>query len=414
MKTADLLIVNASELVVLYGSKSPRRGREMSELGVINDGALAIRNGKISAVGVTSAIKNEFKTSKTIDAKGKVVTPGLIDAHTHLIFAGSREKEFELRIKGTSYLDIAKAGGGINATVEKVRKTSKKELKAIAKRRLAEMLKLGTTTAEVKSGYGLNLDDEIKCLEIVKELNKEQPITIVPTFMGAHDVPPEFKNRTGEYVNFICDKVIPIIAKKKLAKFCDIFCEDVVFDIAESRQVLTTAKKFGLIPKIHADEFKPIGGTELAVELEASSAEHLLNITDRGILALKNSSTIAVLMPATAFFLGGKYAPARRLMEENIPVAIASDFNPGSSMTYNMQLVMTIACTQMKMLPSEALTAATINAAHSLLVGDKIGSLEPGKAADIVIWDAPSYRYISYHFGENHVWAVIKNGKRVV
>jgi len=414
---ADLLIVHAAELATLGGSPAPRRGRDQADAGIIPDGAVAVVAGKVAAVGPTDAILREFKAKKaeTIDASGKLVTPGLVDPHTHLIFAGSREDEFERRLQGASYMDIAQAGGGILSTVDKVREASKAQLVKLARPRLRAMVAHGTTTAEAKSGYGLSTADEIKCLEAVRDLAKLEPVDLVPTFMGAHEVPREYANRRTEYVDFVINEMIPAVAEKRLARFCDVFCEVGVFSIDQSRAVLEAGRKAGLAPKIHAEEFKSIGGAELAAEVGAVSADHLMMVSDRGIRALKRGPTVAVLLPGTTYFLGGTtYAPARRMIEEGLPVALGTDFNPGSCMTPNLQAILSIACTQLKMTPAEALVAATINAAFACGVAEFVGSLEPGKRADLVVWTAPSVRYLCYQFGVNQAEAVIKGGKRVV
>ncbi len=384
----------------------------MADTGTIADGAVAIKKGRIVAVGASPAILKEYKAAKKIDAKGRLVTPGLVDAHTHLVFAGSRENEFEMRIKGASYMDIAKAGGGILSTVDRVRATTKESLADETRGRLRKMLAHGTTTAEVKSGYGLSTEHEIKCLEVIEKLAKTESMDLVPTFMGAHAVPREFAGRQGQYVDYIVKEMIPAVGARKLARFCDVFCEVGVFTVDEAKRILLAAKEAGMGAKLHAEEFKACGGTELAAELGAVSCDHLMAITERGIRLLKGKSTVAVLLPATSFFLAtGKYAPARKLIQEGVPVALGSDCNPGSSPTFNMQIVMTLACTQLRMTPAEALSAATINAAHAIGAGSLVGTLEPGKIADLVIWDAPSIAYLPYAFGSNLAATVIKAGR---
>lgn len=415
MSSADHVVLNIGELVTCAGERRARTGKEMTELGIVKDAGVAIQKGRILGVGPSAAIQKEFKSRKVLDAGGRCATPGLVDAHTHLVFAGSRVDEFEMKIRGVSYLDIAKAGGGIVSTVRKTREASKADLAATARVWLRRMLAYGTTTAEVKSGYGLTTADEVKQLEVVRELAKREEVTLVPTFLGAHETPPELQGRRSEYVRVVVEEMIPEIGRRGLAKFCDVFCEVGVFSVEESRRILEAGKQAGMAPKVHAEEFKACGGAELAVEMGAASADHLVAVTDRGIRMLKGSGVVAVLLPGTAFFLGtGRYAPARQMMEEGVCVALGSDFNPGSSMTFNLPLILSIACTQMKMLPAEALCATTINAAYAIGLGGEIGSIEPGKQADLVIWDAPDHRHIPYVVGVNLVWTVLKGGRRVV
>ncbi len=416
MKKADLLIVNAAELATMAGPLGPRRGKDLAGNGVIADGAVAVLEGVVAATGTTAEITSTWLAGEgdVIDAKGRLVTPGLVDPHTHLVFGGSREDEFEQRIRGKTYEEIAKAGGGINSTVERTRKATREELVASARTRLRGMLAHGTTTVEAKSGYGLTLADELKCLEVVRELSETESVDLVPTFMGAHEIPREYAARREEYVDQVIREMIPEVAKRRLAVFCDVFCEPGVFSADQAKRILEAGTKAGLKPKIHAEEFKASGGAELAVELGAVSADHLMAITERGIRSMKKGATVAVLLPGTSYFLGGtKYAPARVLVDEGVPVALGSDFNPGSCMTYNLQAVLSIACTQLRMLPSEALSAATINAAHACGVGDWVGSLEPGKRADLVVWEAPSVRYLAYQFGVNQARVVVKAGRRI-
>lgn len=384
-------------------------------LGLITDGTLVLRDGMVEWVGPTSQLPPLENDADTIwlDCAGKVVLPGFIDSHTHLLFAGSRVDEFEQRLRGMSYAAIAERGGGILSTVERVRRSSKEELKALARPRLRRMVQNGVTTVEVKSGYGLTPRDEIKCLEAIAELNVEGPCELVPTFLGAHAVPPEYRADREGYLHSLCTEMLPEIARQGLADFCDVFCETGVFSIAESRRILMRARDLGLRLKLHADELSPLGGAELAAELGAVSADHLLCVTDAGIDALAKSGTVATLLPGTAFFLGVAYAPARRLIERGVAVALASDCNPGTCMTENLPLLGTMACTQMGMWPSEVLTALTHNAAAALGRADRLGSLTPGKQADVLICAVADYREIFYHFGMNHVERVYKCGRLV-
>jgi imidazolonepropionase len=382
-------------------------------LSVREHATLFVRDGRVASIGNGDVIPPLPPDTEIIDASGKVVLPGFIDSHTHLLFAGSREDEFEQRLQGRSYQEIAAHGGGINATVQRVRAASKEELKALARPRLERFLRFGVTTIEVKSGYGLSLTDEIKCLEAIAELNAEGPVELVPTFLGAHAVPREFRDDQAGYVDLLVNEMLPEVARRHLSDFCDVFCETGVFSIAESERILGRARDLRLKLKLHADELTPLGGAELAARLGAVSADHLLCITDAGIDALAAAGTVATLLPGTAFFLGMPYAPARKLIERGVPVALASDCNPGICPTENLPLIGTMACTQMKMLPSEVVTALTHNAATAVGRADRIGSIEVGKQADLVIYDVPDYRHLFYHFGVSHVWRVIKRGRVV-
>ncbi len=386
----------------------------MRDLAVIENGAVLIRDDTIAWAGPTTDLPPLPPDTQEIDATGKTVLPGLVDSHTHLIFAGTREDEFELRLQGVSYQDIATRGGGINATVRRVREASREQLKELARRRLDRMLAFGITTVEVKSGYGLSPADEIKCLEVIAELNRENPCDLVPTFLGAHEVPAEYRQDREAYLRLVIEQMLPEVAGRGLAEFCDVFCEQGVFSVAESERLLHAAAGHGLKRKIHADEFTPLGGAELAARVGATSADHLLHVTDAGIEALAAAGTVATLLPGTAFFLGLPYGPARRLIDRGLPVALASDCNPGSCMTENLPLIGSVACTQMKMLPAEVITALTLNAAAALGRSDRIGSIEAGKQADLLVCDVPNYKLLLYHFGVNHVGTVIKSGQVVV
>jgi imidazolonepropionase len=413
-ESPQLVIRNAAQLVRVTQQGEPeQRGQAIRQLAVIENGTVVARNGKIEWVGHSARGNSIPLNARTINATGKVVLPGFIDSHTHLIFAGTREDEFEQRLEGRTYQEISARGGGINATVRRVREAAKEELKALARPRLDRLLRFGVTTVEVKSGYGLTLADEIKCLEAIAELNAEGPLELVPTFLGAHAVPPEYRSNREGYLRLLVDEMLPETAKSGLARFCDVFCETGVFDLAESEKILARARDLGFQLKLHADELTPLGGAELAARLRAVSADHLLCITDAGIDALAVSGTVATLLPGTAFFLGLPYAPARKLIERGVRVALASDCNPGTCPTENLPLVGAMACTQMKMLPAEVVTALTLNAAAALGCSDRLGSIGVGKQADLIICDVPDYRHLFYHFGVNHVWRVIKRGRVV-
>ena len=408
----DLIIRNAAELLTLSPSIKDESG-----LGIIRNGAVGVRAGQIVWIGETGRIHDELEMSPDghgIDASGKVVMPGLIDAHTHLVFGGSREREFEQRIQGLSYLEIAERGGGILSTVEATRKASFDELFSSGKKRLNRMLSKGVTTIEAKSGYGLSLQDELKILRVIKALNEAHPIDIVPTFLGAHTIPKEFKNDRTRYVDLIIQEMIPRVAEEGLAEFCDVFCEEKAFGLEESRRILEAGKRHGLKPKIHADQLSPGGGAELAAEVEAFSADHLEYVSPFGIDRMAEKGVVAVLLPGASFFLSMKrYPPAREMIEKGVTVALATDFNPGSSMTESLPLMMTMGCTLYKMIPGEVIRAATIQAARSIGRGDQIGTLDPGKRADLQVLDIPNYRYLPYHFGVDHAEWVIKKGRTV-
>ena len=412
MKSADLIIKNASELLTLSSSTGDESG-----LGIIRNGAVGVTGAKITWVGDTNRIHDEIELSPAgleIDASGKVAMPGLIDSHTHLIFAGSRELEFEQRIRGFSYLEIAERGGGILSTVEATRKASSDELFSLGKKRLDRMLSKGITTIEAKSGYGLSLGDELRILRVIKALNGGHPIDLVPTFLGAHTLPGEFKNDRTRYVDQVVREMIPEVAAEGLAEFCDVFCEEKAFSLEESRIILEAGKRHGLKPKIHADQLSPGGGAELAADVGASSADHLEYISSTAITRMAEKGVTAVLLPGASFCLSmKKYPPAREMIEGGVSVSLATDFNPGSSMTESLPLMMTMGCTLYKMLPREVIQATTIHAAKSMGKERQIGSLEIGKQADLLLLDIPNYRYLPYHFGVDHTETVIKKGKVV-
>jgi imidazolonepropionase len=410
MTDLDLIIKNAVELLTLSPSF-----KEESGLGIIHHGAVGIKKGRIFWVGKTEEISGKFSLSRDgreIDTTGKVVMPGLIDAHTHLIFAGSRENEFEQRIKGLSYQEIAGRGGGILSTVEATRDASFDQLLSLGKKRLDRMLSKGVTTVESKSGYGLSLQDEIKILRVMKALQESHPIDIVPTFLGAHTIPKEFREDRAHYVNLLTEEMIPKVAQERLAEFCDVFCEEKAFTLEESKRILETGKRYGLKPKIHADQLSPGGGAELAAEVLAYSADHLEYVSPEGIRKMAEKGVTAVLLPGASFFLSmKKYPPARDMIEEGVTVSLATDLNPGSSMTESLPMMMTMGCTMYKLLPKEVIKATTIHAAKSMGREKEIGSLEVGKQGDILLLDIPNYRYLPYHFGVDHAVTVIKKGK---
>jgi len=405
MKTVDLIIKNANELITLKGANRPRVGKEMKDLGIIQKGSIAIKEGKIMDVG-----KNlEYNAKKTIDASGKTVIPGFVDPHTHVVYAGSREFELDMKLKGLSYIDILKQGGGIFYTVDKTRKASEKQLIDESKQRLDIMLRFGTTTCEAKTGYGLDTKNEIKMLNVIKKLDEIHPIDIIPTFLGAHAVPKEYQS--NEYTDIIINEMLPKV--KKLAKFCDVFCERDVFSIEQSREILEASKEYGLVPKIHADEIVDTGGASLAAEINAISADHLLMSSDNGLEEMARKGIVGVLLPGTPFSLMQKnYARARKMIKLGVPIALATDLNP-NCWTENMQFMIQLACLNMKMTPAEAIVSATFNAACAIGIQNKVGSLEKGKQADILILDCPNYKFIPYHFGINLAKTVIKNGKIV-
>jgi imidazolonepropionase len=409
-----LVLRNAAQLVGVTGPDETRTaGPAMSELGVIPDGAVVIEGEAITWVGPTAKLPPPPPGAEVLDVTGRVVMPGLVDSHTHLIFAGSRADEWEQRLRGRTYQEISARGGGIRSTVEQVRRASRDELKALARPRLRRLLEFGVTTVEVKSGYGLTPADERKCLEAVADLNAEGPLELVPTFLGAHAVPPEYRDDRAGYLRLLCDEMLPEVARCGLAEFCDVFCEAGAFGLAESKRVLRAARSLGLRSKLHADELTALGGAELAAEVGATSADHLLCVSDAGIEALAKSGTVATLLPGTAFFLGVDYAPARRLIERGAAVALASDCNPGTCPTENLPLVGAMACARMGMLPAEALNALTLNGAAAVGRGERLGSLAVGKQADLVVLSVPDYRHLFYHFGVNHVWRVVKRGRVV-
>ncbi len=411
---ADVLIKNASELVTARGAVGyPKTKQNMEDLGIIRNGAVAMDGGQIVAVGETDEIVATIERAKTvIDATDRIVLPGFVDCHTHLVFGGSREDEFIQKIEGKSYLEIMKGNGGIFSTVEKTREAlaCARTLMNRAGAFLNKMLIYGTTTAEIKTGYGLSTESELGLLKIIAGLKESQPVDIVSTFLGAHAFPKEYENRKADYIQLVLG-MLERIKTEGLAEYCDVFVEVGAFSATEARTILEQARKQGLKLKLHAGEFNDIGGAELGAELGATSTDHLDHISQKGIELMAEKNTIGVLLPGVPFHLmTNRYAPARRLIEAGVPIALATDFNPGSCPTLSMQMIIALACRQLKMTPAEAINAATINAAYALDRGDKIGSIEVGKRADIIVVDIPRYQQLPYWFGVNLVSRVIKNG----
>lgn len=402
----SLLIHNIGQLATPFGNQA-KAGALQGEILWLEDAYILIRDGLIADIGQG---KPDLKAEREIDAGGCLVTPGLVDAHTHLVFGGWREHELPMKLQGTPYLDILAQGGGILSTVRATRAASEEELKSKALKALSGMLRHGTTTCEAKSGYGLDLETEIKQLRVAEALNKAQPIRLVSTFMGAHALPKEYKGDREAYITLLTDHILPEVASQKLALFCDVFCETGVFSPDETRRVLLAAQALGMRSKIHADEINAIGGSELAGEIGAISAEHLIAASDEGIAAMAHGGVIACLLPATSFYLGKPYARARDMMTQGIPLCVATDFNPGSCPSFNLQLAMNLACWHYRLLPAEVLTAVTLNAAAAIGLEKETGTLEAGKRADIVLWNADNLDYIFYRFGENLVSRVIKDG----
>ncbi|WP_257348460.1 imidazolonepropionase [Pseudalkalibacillus decolorationis] len=418
MNQKPLFIRNASQLVTLEGSSEvPLTGEKMEQLHIIEGGSVWLEDGVIQFVGkdveVEKAYKNRLDEAEIIDASGKLVTPGLVDPHTHLVHAGSRENEFNMRLQGASYMEIMNNGGGIHSTTSATRKADHQTLFDESKKRLDQFLTHGVTTVEAKSGYGLTLEDEMKQLEVAGQLHENHQIDIVRTFMGAHAVPAEYKENPEAFVDYVINEMIPEVARRELAEFNDVFCERGVFTPEQSKRILEAGVEHGLPAKIHADEIEPYEGAELAASVGAVSAEHLLKASDKGIKMLAEKGVIAVLLPGTAFFLMAESANGRKMIDAGVPVALSTDCNPGSSPTVSMPLIMNLGCLKMGMTPAEVLSAATINAAHAINRGKEIGSLEKGKKADVTIFDVPNYMGLQYRYGVNHVETVIKEGSVV-
>ncbi len=413
----NIFIRNARQLLTCAG-KAPKRGIYLRDLKMLLDGAVAIEDGIITEVGPTSVLEQKLADKfssmewEIIDASDKVVLPGYVDPHTHALFVGSREDEFEKRIEGKTYMDILLGGGGILNTVNKVRKSTEDDLIRETIPRLDNMVKQGTTTCEIKSGYGLDTENELKMLRAIRRLQEYHPVEVASTFLGAHAIPPEYLKKRPEFTEYVLEEMLPRVAEEGLAEFCDVFCEEKVFPLEDTRRILEKAKALGMKLKIHADEIDAVGGSALAIELGAVSADHLLQTDDETIRKFAESDTIAVLLPGTAYSLMSEsYARARKMIEEGTAIALATDCNPGSCYTESMPTIMSIACMRMKLLPSEAINAATINAACAIGRQDRIGSIEPGKQADIQICEIPDYKHLVYHFGVSHVRMVIKKGR---
>ena len=408
---SKLLIKNIGRLQTPVGNCS-HCGTQQGENQKLERAAVLIEDGRIKAILSDGNLPQE-EADATIDAQGNLVTPGLVEGHTHLVFGGYRQGEIPLKLKGAGYLDILRAGGGILDTVQKTRDASEQELYQKSRGFLDEMLRLGVTTCEAKSGYGLDLDTEVKMLSVIRDLDASHPMDLVATFMGAHAVPPEYEGRGDAYIELLCQEMIPYVKEHGLAEFCDVFCEDSVFDVKQSRRYLQCARDHGLGLKIHADEIEEIGGSQLAGQMGAVSAEHLIAIGEKGMDAMAAAKTTAMLLPATSFYLGKDYAPAREMIRRGIPVAIASDFNPGSCPSLNLQFAINLGYLKYKMTPEEILTAVTINPACAIGRGSQVGTLEVGKQADLVIWDAPDLEMLCYRFGSNLALRVIKKGELV-
>lgn len=412
---ADLILKNIGKLVTMQGSSSFRVKEEMNKINIIENAYIAVKNGKILAIGVGDEFGNLCgEDTKIHDAEGLLVTPGLIDSHTHLIHGGSRENEFSMKLNGVPYIEILNNGGGILSTVKATKEVSEEALYKKAKKSLDRMLEFGVTTVEEKSGYGLELNTEIKQLEVARALDKNHPVDLVHTFLGAHAVPEEYKENHKAYIDILVDVMMPKIKDMGLAEFCDVFCEKGVFTIEESEYILQKAKEIGYKLKIHADEIESLGGAELAAKLGCVSADHLMAASDEGIKMMAENNVVANILPATSFNLNKNYADCRKMIDMGAIVSLSSDYNPGSCPSENLQLVMQLGCLHLKMTPNEVLTAVTINAAYAIDRADKIGSIEVGKNADFVVFDARNVEYLMYHFGINHTKKVYKNGNLVV
>jgi imidazolonepropionase len=412
---ADILIVNAEELVTIGGNNQrPKVGKQMRELEIIRDGAVAVREGKIAAVGKTREVTKNFRGDYILSAKGRTVLPGFVDPHTHLVFSGSREDEFQMRVEGASYLEILNSGGGTLRTAKESRKARLEKLVELGLERLDTMVAHGTTTIEAKSGYGLTTEDELKILLATRRLNRLHSVKLIATFMGAHVPPIEYKNSVEEYVDLIIEQMIPRITRQGLAEFCDVLCEKGAFNLEQSKRILSAGKKYGLVPKIHADQLTRLGGAEVAVDVEAASADHLDYSSTEGIKSMAQKGVVGVLLPASNFsMLTNRYPNARLMIDTNVPVALGTDFN-ANCWVKSQQTIISMACHLLRMTPAEAISATTINAAHAVNRAKDVGSLEVGKTADIAVLNVPNHRFLGYSFGANLVEKVVANGRLVI
>jgi imidazolonepropionase len=412
-KDTSVLVRGARQLVTLRGSVGPRRGAALRELGIIQDGAVLIQDGMIAALGPSRRVENlsAARRAREIDASGKVVAPGFVDSHTHLVCGPPRLADYEMRLAGATYLEVAKRGGGILSTVRAIREMPIRALVLQARRTVEGFIRHGTTTIEAKSGYGLDESAERKMLRAIRALDGK-PLDLVPTYLGAHVVPPEYRGREDAYVDWMCAQLMPKLRRRNLARFVDVYCEPGAYTVAQARRYLEAARDLGFELKVHAEQFSRSGGTLLAVETGAASADHLDHVNEEDIHALAGCATVATLLPGASFHLGiDRYAPARKMIEAGVAVALATDFNPGTSPTYSMPMVLSLACSQMAMTPAEALAAATVNAAHAIGRAHAVGAIEAGKQADLVLFNVPDYREIPYHFGVNLVAMTIKKGR---
>lgn len=413
----DLLLHSAGALITAPAGSGPLRGGDLDRPLLLEDAAVACVDGRIVAVGATADVLAscpEREAATVIDVRGHLLAPGFVDAHTHLPFAGFREMEFEARARGLSYEEVAARGGGIQTSVRALRGVAEADLTEVVRRRLSRLLAQGTTTVEAKSGYGLDLTEERKQLRALRAAAADSACGVIPTFLGAHEFPEAYRERREEYVALLCEEMIPAIAADHLARFCDVFCDRGVYTVEQSRRILMRAREQGMLPKLHADELADVGAAGLAAELKATSADHLLHAAPSGLRAMAEAGVIAVLLPGTALTLGLPYAPARSMVELGLAVALATDFNPGSSLCSSMPLMMTLAVTQMKLTPGEAWMAATANAACAVGEGERLGRIQPGFQADLVLFAPGDYRHVAYHYGEEHVRLVVKKGRVVV